>query len=346
MARYDVLGCGSSRIAGWTGPADPYRAWILRKLLQDPNVRDDDDEVGRVIAWSLEVKTGSEVVCPGDFIDFIIDSLTCLWEYAKDKITRADPSPISTLQKLGLQLRRPGTRKAAKPCLSLTASALAGHTTWTESPRPLRFIVFISWTSTASSNRFKPFAELNHRRCGRVLLFTSFNIEDPHGPTVGFFNGQLPISGSLAQRAVFDPVVDQVLQLLGEELPQFDQPIHVLLPVGGLAGSEHSKQCIGVKLPAEQEDWQKTPANSTAGVVGCATIGKTLYWRERFSGNAMSRYEFNLSMLSGDSFAIRSKSSQSPSDPSFVPTLYAGKTDKILRCTNEDGILQLCKWST
>ncbi|RXW16212.1 hypothetical protein EST38_g9644 [Candolleomyces aberdarensis] len=161
-----------------------------------------------------------------------------------------------------------------------------------------------------------------------VLLFMCFNVEDPHGPTVGFINGQLPISGNLAQRALFDPVVDQVLQLLREELPQFDQPIHALLSVGGLAGSEHSKQCIGVNLPAEQEDWLKTPAyikNSTAGVVECARI-------EPYIGGSDSQE-------TGDSFAIRSRSSQSPSDPSAVPTLYAGKTDKILRCTDEDEIL-------
>ena len=43
-----------------------------------------------------------------------------------------------------------------------------------------------------------------------MFLFTCFNPEDPHDPSVGLINGQLAIPGNLLKREVFDPVVNEV----------------------------------------------------------------------------------------------------------------------------------------
>ncbi|KAJ2932343.1 hypothetical protein H1R20_g4770, partial [Candolleomyces eurysporus] len=54
-----------------------------------------------------------------------------------------------------------------------------------------------------------------------MFHLTCFNLDNP---TVGLINGQLSISSSLLQGGVLDPVVDQVLQLLGKKLLNQEQP--------------------------------------------------------------------------------------------------------------------------
>jgi hypothetical protein len=48
-------------------------------------------------------------------------------------------------------------------------------------------------------------------RTENMFLFTCFNPEDPHDPSVGLVNGQLAIPGNLLRREVFDPVVNEVM---------------------------------------------------------------------------------------------------------------------------------------
>jgi len=43
-----------------------------------------------------------------------------------------------------------------------------------------------------------------------MFHFTCFNVDDPHDPSVGLFDGQLSIPGNLLRREVFDPVVNEV----------------------------------------------------------------------------------------------------------------------------------------
>jgi hypothetical protein len=46
-----------------------------------------------------------------------------------------------------------------------------------------------------------------------MFQFTCFNVEDPHDPSVGLFNGELAIPGNLLRREVFDPVINEVSSL-------------------------------------------------------------------------------------------------------------------------------------
>ncbi|RXW12274.1 hypothetical protein EST38_g13579 [Candolleomyces aberdarensis] len=495
---------GSSRIASgqvqqiltWPGSFENFRK-IPTCLLYD--------EVGRVIAWGLEAKNASPMagtskcewfklflephalrdeaavdprlpdIPPGKRpIDLIIDFLTCLWEYAKDQITR-DIGAVADLNMAEVWLTVPAAWDAkgceimreAAIAAGLVANARAGDTAWRDRLKIItepeaaavhcahltdlhhlkpsqNFIVCDAGGGTVDLAVYKIIGQMAHleiaemcarsgANCGSLFLdlrfrelvktlladhpahldpaslayfmhsfsetdklnysgvedddnmfhFTCFNVEDPHDPSVGLINGQLSIPGNLLRREVFDPVVDQVIQLLEEQLARVDQSIHALLLVGGFAGSEYLKQRVEqqfgkqipfiarppdadtatlrgaaqyglakrtlvstvisprsyimkVKLPAEQEDWLKRPAyikNNDAGVPICENRLQYLV-----SKGAIIRKGQRLTTK----FC---KFSQSPSDSSFVATLFTSDSDKIMRYTDEGEILELCKWT-
>lgn len=81
-----------------------------------------------------------------------------------------------------------------------------------------------------------------------MFHFTTFNVEDPHDPSVGLINGELAIPGNLLRREVFDPVVSQVLDLIEEQSKKIDQRIDALLLVGGFSGSEYLFKRVEVSM--------------------------------------------------------------------------------------------------
>ncbi|KAK7035357.1 hypothetical protein VNI00_011888 [Paramarasmius palmivorus] len=236
-----------------------------------------------------------------------------------------------------------------------------------------------------------------------MFHFTCFNVEDANDPSVGLIDGQLSIPGVLLRREVFDPVVDQVLALIEDQMRRVNQKIDALLLVGGFAGSEYLRQRVEeqfssrtkirvpadcdtatlrgaaryglaqrplissviaprsyimkVKLPAEQEDWQKRPAyikNNDAGYPICE-----------------NRYDFRLQYLVQKGAIIRKgqrlstkfcKYSQNvqgqiisftwcrlysdiSEDSSFIAVLYTSESDKVMRYTDEGETTELCKWT-
>ncbi|KAK1232190.1 hypothetical protein PQX77_004671 [Marasmius sp. AFHP31] len=216
-----------------------------------------------------------------------------------------------------------------------------------------------------------------------MFHFTCFNVEDPNDPSVGLIDGQLSIPGALLRREVFDPVIEQVLGLIEEQLRKVDQRIDALLLVGGFAGSEYLKQRVEeqfssrirviarpadadtatlrgaaryglaqrplvssviaprsyimkVKLPADQEDWQKRPAyikNNDAGYPICENRLQYLVQK-----GAIIR--------KGQRLATKfCKFSQSVQDSSFVAVLYTSDSDRAMRYTDEGETTELCKWT-
>ncbi|KLO16492.1 actin-like ATPase domain-containing protein [Schizopora paradoxa] len=216
-----------------------------------------------------------------------------------------------------------------------------------------------------------------------MFHFTCFNVDDPDDPTVGLINGELSIPGNLLRREVFDPVVDQVLELLEEQLHRVDQRIDALLLVGGFSGSEYlfkrvddqfsnrikviarpsdadTATCRGaaqyglarrplvssviaprsylmkVKLPAEQEDWQKRPAyikQNNAGVHICENRLQYLVTKGAI-------------LRKGQRVQTKfCKFSQNPQDRLFVAILYTSDSDRIMRYTDEGETNELCKWT-
>ncbi|KAF9264585.1 actin-like ATPase domain-containing protein [Marasmius fiardii PR-910] len=223
-----------------------------------------------------------------------------------------------------------------------------------------------------------------------MFHFTCFNVEDANDPSVGLIDGQLSIPGVLLRREVFDPVIEQVLGLIEDQLKKVDQRIDALLLVGGFAGSEYLKQRVEaqlssririiarpadadtatlrgaaryglaqrplvssviaprsyimkVKLPADQEDWQKRPAyikNNDAGYPICEnraffTILRLQYLVQK---GAIIRKGQRLTTK----FC---KYSQNVQDASFVAVLYTSDSDKTMRYTDEGETMELCKWT-
>ncbi|KAG7087569.1 hypothetical protein E1B28_013524 [Marasmius oreades] len=213
--------------------------------------------------------------------------------------------------------------------------------------------------------------------------FTCFNVEDANDPSVGLIDGQLSIPGVLLRREVFDPVIEQVLNLIEDQLKKVEQRIDALLLVGGFAGSEYLKQRVEaqfssririiarpadadtatlrgaaryglaqrplvsnviaprsyimkVKLPADQEDWQKRPAyikNNDAGYPICENRLQYLVQK-----GAIIRKGQRLTTK----FC---KYSQDAQDSSFVAVLYTSDSEKTMRYTDEGETSELCKWT-
>ena len=93
-----------------------------------------------------------------------------------------------------------------------------------------------------------------------MFHFTTFNVEDPHDPSVGLINGELAIPGNLLRREVFDPVISQVLDLIEEQTRKVDQRIDALLLVGGFSGSEYLFRRVEVsKHNVRQRGYKSTP---------------------------------------------------------------------------------------
>jgi hypothetical protein len=80
-----------------------------------------------------------------------------------------------------------------------------------------------------------------------MFHFTTFNVEDPHDPSVGLINGELAIPGILLRREVFDPVISQVLDLIEDQAKKVQYKIDALLLVGGFSGSEYLYKRVEVR---------------------------------------------------------------------------------------------------
>ncbi|ORY76553.1 hypothetical protein BCR35DRAFT_120949 [Leucosporidium creatinivorum] len=73
-----------------------------------------------------------------------------------------------------------------------------------------------------------------------VFRFNCFNVEDDHDPSVGLEYGELAIPGHVLKREVFDPIIEQVLDLLHYQLSKVASTrIDAIILVGGFAASEY-----------------------------------------------------------------------------------------------------------
>ncbi|BGP43264.1 hypothetical protein JCM10449v2_007292 [Rhodotorula kratochvilovae] len=84
--------------------------------------------------------------------------------------------------------------------------------------------------------------------------FNCFNIEDSHDPECGLEFGELVIPGSVIRRDVFEPVVQQVIDLIEIQLAKVPgQQVQALILVGGFAASEYLcsrvQETFGARIP-------------------------------------------------------------------------------------------------
>ncbi|KAJ7777521.1 actin-like ATPase domain-containing protein [Mycena maculata] len=102
-----------------------------------------------------------------------------------------------------------------------------------------------------------------------IFYFNCFNVEDPDDPSVGLINGQLAIPGRLLREAVFDPVVDEVLDLITKQLAA-SPTIDALMLVGGFSGSAYLKARIEEKFSSQIRTLARPPDSDTATLRGAA----------------------------------------------------------------------------
>ncbi|KAJ3786434.1 hypothetical protein GGU10DRAFT_290232 [Lentinula aff. detonsa] len=216
-----------------------------------------------------------------------------------------------------------------------------------------------------------------------MFHFTCFNVDDPNDPSVGLMDGQLSIPGALLRREVFDPVVEQVLGLIEDQLSKVDQRVDALLLVGGFAGSEYLKQRVEEQFGPRIRVIARPADADTATLRGAARYGlarrplvasviaprsyimkvklpaeqedwhkRPAYIRNNDAGHSIC--ENRLQYLVQKGAIIRKgqrlttkfcKFSQSVQDASFVAVLYTSESDKIMRYNDEGETTELCKWT-
>ncbi|KIJ61239.1 hypothetical protein HYDPIDRAFT_97047 [Hydnomerulius pinastri MD-312] len=213
--------------------------------------------------------------------------------------------------------------------------------------------------------------------------FTCFNVQDPHDPSVGLINGELAIPGNLIRREVFDPVVNQVLDMIEEQSRKLEQRIDALLLVGGFAGSEYLFRMVEEKFSGKIKVIARPSDADTATVRGAAQYGlarksvvstviaprsyimkvklpaepedwlkRPAYIRENSASvpiceNRLQYLVFKGAILrKGQRVKTKfCKFSQNGQDCNFVAVLFTSESDKMMRYTDEGETMELCKWT-
>jgi len=218
---------------------------------------------------------------------------------------------------------------------------------------------------------------------GSMFNFTCFNVEDPHDPQVGLFNGELSIPGNLLRREVFDPVVNEALELVEEQMKKVNQRIDALLLVGGFSGSTYLFKRVQERFGGRVKVIARPSDADTATGRGAAQYGlarrplvssvvaprsymmkvklpaepedsmrRPAYVSQNNAGVPIC--ENRLQYLVAKGAILRKgqkiktkfcKYSQTPHDRIFVATMYTSDADKIMRYTDEGETVELCKWT-
>lgn len=213
--------------------------------------------------------------------------------------------------------------------------------------------------------------------------FTCFNVEDPDDPRIGLVNGELSIQGSHLRREVFDPVVNQALELIEEQIKKVNQRIDALLLVGGFSGSGYLFKRVEEQFGARVKVIARPPDADTATGRGAAQYGlarhplvssvvaprsymmkvklpaeqedfmkRPAYVSQNNAGVAICENRLQYLVAKGAILRkgqkIRTKFckySQTPHDRVFVATMYTSDADKIMRYTDEGETVELCRWT-
>ncbi|THH09897.1 hypothetical protein EW146_g8542 [Bondarzewia mesenterica] len=214
-----------------------------------------------------------------------------------------------------------------------------------------------------------------------MFNFTCFNVEDPDDPSVGLINGELSIPGNLLRREVFDPVVNQVLELIEDQMKKIDQRIDALLLVGGFSGSEYLFKRVEEQFGARVKVITRPSDADTATARGAAQYGlarrplvssvvaprsyimkvklpadaedlmkRPAYITQNNAGvpiceNRLQYLVAKGAILRKGKFSQSGQGARAFCDRIFVATLYTSDIDKIMRYTDEGETTELCKWT-
>ncbi|KAH9982005.1 actin-like ATPase domain-containing protein [Russula compacta] len=216
-----------------------------------------------------------------------------------------------------------------------------------------------------------------------MFNFTCFNVEDPEDPQVGLFNGELSIPGNLLRREVFDPVVNQALELIEDQMKKVNQRIDALLLVGGFSASGYLFKRVEERLGARVRVIARPSDADTATARGAAQYGlarrplvssvvaprsymmkvklpaepddfmkRPAYISQNNAGIAICENRLQYLVAKGAILRkgqkLKTKFCRFPSsfiDRVFVATMYTSDADNIMRYTDEGETVELCKWT-
>ncbi|GAA5899544.1 hypothetical protein JCM6882_001146 [Rhodosporidiobolus microsporus] len=86
-----------------------------------------------------------------------------------------------------------------------------------------------------------------------IFRFNCFNIEDSHDPAVGLKFGELAIPGKVLKTEVFDPIIEQVLDLISAQMSHVPERLDAIVMIGGFSASEYLytrvQQAFGATVP-------------------------------------------------------------------------------------------------
>ncbi|GAA6044092.1 hypothetical protein JCM8097_000207 [Rhodosporidiobolus ruineniae] len=86
-----------------------------------------------------------------------------------------------------------------------------------------------------------------------IFRFNCFNVEDSHDPAVGLEFGELAIPGKVLKTEVFDPVIEQVLDLISNQMARVPERLDAIVMIGGFSASEYLytrvRQAFGATVP-------------------------------------------------------------------------------------------------
>ncbi|KAJ6486664.1 hypothetical protein C8R45DRAFT_995477 [Mycena sanguinolenta] len=108
-----------------------------------------------------------------------------------------------------------------------------------------------------------------------IFYFGCFNVEDPDDTSVGLINGQLAILGRVLRETVFDPVVNDVLDLISTQLDTSPK-IDALLLVGGFSACAYLKIRIEEQFGPSIHTIVRPPDSDTATLRGATRYGLSL----------------------------------------------------------------------
>jgi len=216
-----------------------------------------------------------------------------------------------------------------------------------------------------------------------MFNFTCFNVEDPEDPRVGLVNGELSIPGKLLREQVFDPVVDQAVELIENQMRRINRRIDALLLVGGFSGCGYLFKRVEDQFGSRVKVIARPPDADTATGRGAAQYGlarhplvssvvaprsymmkvklpaeqedfmkRPAYVSQNNAGVAICENRLQYLVAKGAILRkgqkIRTKFckySQTPQDRVFVAKMYTSDDDKIMRYTDEGETTELCRWT-
>ncbi|KIM41571.1 hypothetical protein M413DRAFT_27891 [Hebeloma cylindrosporum] len=108
-----------------------------------------------------------------------------------------------------------------------------------------------------------------------TFLYPCFNLSDADDPSVGLINGQLALPGSLLRKEVFDPVMEEVLKAIGDQMQKVGQRVTALFLVGEFSGNVYLKNRIQERFGARIRFITRPPDSDTAKSRGAAACGLT-----------------------------------------------------------------------